>query len=59
MPIKERDQKGKAVVINEDTVHAADVNGNGDAKMAQKRREKRRKSESANTKPRTKRMKAR
>ena len=57
MPIKESGQKRKAVVTNEDTVHAADGNGNGDAKAAQKGPAKRRKSESANVVPRTKRMK--
>ena len=44
----------EAVVINEDAVHAADGNGNGDAKVAQKRQLKRRKIESANARPRTK-----
>ena len=47
----------EAVVINEDTVHAAEGNGNGDVKAAQKRPVKRRKSESANVVPQTKRMK--
>ena len=42
--------------INEDTVHAADENGNGDAKMVQNTPVKRRKSETANTKPRTKQL---
>ena len=56
-PIKKREQERKAVVINEDTVHCADGNGNGDAKVGQKRPVKRGKSESANGKPRTKRMK--
>ena len=32
MLIKEREQKGKSVVISEDTVDAADKNGDGDAK---------------------------
>ena len=34
MPFKEREQKGEAVVIDEDTVHAADRHGNEDAKAA-------------------------
>lgn len=34
---QKREQEGKAVVINEDILHAADVNGNGDAKVAQRR----------------------
>ena len=50
-PIKKREQKGKAVVINEEIVHTADANGNGDAKIAQKRPLKRQKSESTNAKP--------
>ena len=57
MPIKEREQKGKAVLIDEDTAYGADRNGNGDAKVAQKRPVKRRKSESANVVLQTKRMK--
>ena len=57
MPTKKRERKRKAVVINEDTVYASDENGDGDAKTAQKRPVKRRKSESANAKPRTKRTK--
>lgn len=36
IPIKKREQKEKAVIINEDTAHAADRNGNGDAKVAQR-----------------------
>ena len=46
--IKKREQKGKALVINEEIVHTADVNGNGDTKIAQKRPLKRQKSESTN-----------
>ena len=57
MPTKKRKRNRKAVVTSEDTVHAADGHGNGDAKAAQKRPVKRRKSESANAIPRTKRMK--
>ena len=34
VPIEKREQKGKAIVINDDTVHSADVNGNGDARVA-------------------------
>ena len=51
------EQKGKAVLINEDTVHSADGNGTGDAKVARKRLVRRPKSESANAVLRTKRMK--
>ena len=58
LPIKEHEQKGRTVTINEDTVDAVDGNGHGDAKVAQKRPVERRKSESANIVPRTKRMKA-
>ena len=57
MLIKEGEQKGKAVVINEDTVHTADGSGNGNAKVAQNRPVKRRKSESARVVPRTKQNK--
>jgi hypothetical protein len=57
LPIKGRERKRKAVVINEDTVCSADGGSNGDAKAAQKGPVKRRKSESANAKPRTKRTK--
>ena len=57
MPMKKREQKGKAIVINEGIVHAADGDGNGNAKVAQKRPVQRRKSECANAKPRTKLMK--
>ena len=57
MPTKKRERKRKAVVVNEDTVHVADEHGNGDEETAQKRPVKRRKSESANAKPRTKRTK--
>ena len=53
MPTKKCEQKRKAVVINEDTVHAAVNNGNGRPRIGQYRR----KSESANAKPRTKRVK--
>lgn len=56
-PIKKREQERKAVVISEDIVHCADENGKGDAKVGQKRPVKRRNRESANGKPRTKRMK--
>ena len=56
MPIKKREQKGNVVAIDEGIVHAADGNGNSDAKVAQKRPVKKRKSECANAKPRTKRM---
>ena len=52
-PTKKRERKRKVVVTNEDTVHAVDENGNGDAKTAQNRPIKRRKGESANAKPRT------
>ena len=38
---KKRERKRKTVVINEDIVHAADENGNGDAKTAQRRSAKR------------------
>ena len=57
MSIKNREQKREAVVINEVTVNAADGNENGGAKVTQKRPLNRRKSESANAKPRTRRMK--
>ena len=57
MPIKECEQERKAVVINEGTVHIADGNRNGDAKVAQTRPVKRRKCESANVVPRTTRIK--
>ena len=57
LPIKGRERKRKAVVINEDTVHGVDGDGNGDAKAAQKRPVKRRKSESADAKPRTRKKK--
>ena len=57
MSIKNREQKREVVVINEVTVNAADGNGNGCAKVTQKRPLNRRKSESANAKPRTRRMK--
>ena len=43
-----------AVVIKEDIVHAADGHGNGNAKMAQERREEGRESGPANAKLRTK-----
>ena len=51
---KKCERKRKAVVIDEDTVRAADKNGNGDAKTAQKRGKR---MKSANAKPRTKRTK--
>ena len=51
------EQKGKAVVINEEIVHAADGSENGDAKVASERPLKRRKSESANAKLLSERMK--
>ena len=41
MPIKECEQEGKADVINENGVRGTDGNGNGDAKVAQKRPVKR------------------
>ena len=44
-----------AVVINEDTVDAVGEKGNGDAKVAQKRPVKRRKSGSTDVIPRTQR----
>ena len=50
-------RRGKTAAINEDTVRAADGNGDGDAKVAQQRPVKRRKSDSANVIPRTQRMK--
>ena len=40
MPIKQRVLRRKAVVINEDTVHASDENGDGGAKSAQKKGER-------------------
>ena len=48
----------RAVATDKDIVHAADGNGNGDAKTTQKRPVKRGNCESANAKPRTKRAKA-
>jgi hypothetical protein len=57
LPIKGRERKRKAVVIDEDTVCAADGSSSGNPKAAQKGPVKRRKSESANAKPRTKRAK--
>ncbi len=41
MATRKRERKRKAVVINEDTVHAADESGNGGGKTAQKRPVKR------------------
>ena len=54
MPIKEREKKGRAIVTNEDIVHAEDGNGNRDAKVAPKMSVKRGKSAIANAKPCTK-----
>ena len=59
MPTKKRERKRKAVVIDEDTVHTADENGNRDGKTAQKERVKRRKREFARAKPHTKGTKER
>jgi hypothetical protein len=36
MRTKKRERKRKTVVINEDIVHTADENGNGDAKTTQR-----------------------
>ena len=57
LPIKGRERKRKAVVINEDTVNGVDGDSHGDAKVAQKRPVKRRKSETADAKPRTRKKK--
>jgi len=57
LPLKGRERKRKAVVINDDPVHTVYRDRNGDAKVAQKRPVKSQKSESADAKPRTKRAK--
>ena len=57
LPLKGRERKRKAVVINDDPVHTVDGDKDGDAKVAQKRPVKKQKSESADAKPRTKRAK--
>ena len=48
IPIKRHDKKMKALVINEDSVDAADRNENGESKVAQKRRLKEARGELAN-----------
>ena len=46
MTIKKHEKKGRSVVINEDIVHAADGNRNGDAKVDPMGQLKRRNCES-------------
>ena len=56
-PFSSYKKKRRAVVTDEDIVHAEDGNGNGDAKVVSGRPLKRRKSETAYARPCTKRTK--